>query len=187
MIKKCVPYSCRHGQRQHQQSAQCFAGIWLLHQISSKPQQVSAHLNYTQSWILASVSYSNRRWYAIFGPVLFGSALKLFDTSLKIRGPVVVKRAEFIRNRKVRTRYLGFWLAEGGKLQLSPNLAKTTISTLKCIQNLHLSWAGRDSHYVLLLAEVPLSDGTCQGHEGISQTRSHMDRKYRCPLKKKKM
>ena len=45
-------------------------------------------------------------WYAIFGLILFGSVLKLFDPSLKIRGPVVVKRAEFIRNWKVRTLYV---------------------------------------------------------------------------------
>jgi len=36
-------------------------------------------------------------------PYSFVSTLKLFDRSLKIRGPVVVKRAEFIRDRKVRT------------------------------------------------------------------------------------
>ena len=29
-------------------------------------------------------------WVTIFGLVLFGSALKLFDSSLKIRGPAVV-------------------------------------------------------------------------------------------------
>ena len=39
-------------------------------------------------------------WYAIFGLILFGSVLKLFDPSLKIRGPVVVKQAEFIHDWK---------------------------------------------------------------------------------------
>jgi len=43
------------------------------------------------------------KWCAIFGPVLFVSALKLFDPSLKIRGPAVVKQAKFIRDRKVLT------------------------------------------------------------------------------------
>ena len=33
------------------------------------------------------------------------SALKLFDPSLKIRGPAVVKQAKFIRDRKVPTKY----------------------------------------------------------------------------------
>jgi hypothetical protein len=33
------------------------------------------------------------------------SALKLFDPSLKIRGPAVVKQAKFIRDRKVPTNW----------------------------------------------------------------------------------
>jgi len=36
-------------------------------------------------------------------PYSFVSALKLFDPSLKIRGPAEVKQAKFIRERKVRT------------------------------------------------------------------------------------
>jgi len=42
----------------------------------------------------------------IFGPILSGSMLKLIDPSFAIRGPVAVKRAEFIRDRKVRTKLL---------------------------------------------------------------------------------
>jgi len=37
--------------------------------------------------------------------VLFVSVLKLFDPSLEIRGPVLVKQAEFIHDRKVPTNY----------------------------------------------------------------------------------
>jgi len=46
----------------------------------------------------------------IFSPIPYGSTLNLSDRSLKIRGPVLVKRAEFIRDRKTRTISVPFFL-----------------------------------------------------------------------------
>jgi len=42
-------------------------------------------------------------------------------------------------------RYLGFWLTSGGELKLNPELVKSTVSSLRRIQNLHLSWAGKET------------------------------------------
>ena len=42
-------------------------------------------------------------------------------------------------------RYLGYWLSTKGELQLNPELVKSTISSLCCLRNLHLSWAGKET------------------------------------------
>jgi len=43
-------------------------------------------------------------WCALFGPILFISALKLFNPSFVICNPIVVKWAEFIYDQKVYTK-----------------------------------------------------------------------------------
>jgi len=40
-------------------------------------------------WTVRSARLNRAIWLALFGPVLFVSALKLFDPSLKICGPAV--------------------------------------------------------------------------------------------------
>jgi len=82
---------------------------FLVHLNSSNNVLNSQHANEKAHSSLGSSKRTNHKqrdnwtWNPFSVPIPYGSTLKLFDRSLKIRSPVVVKRAEFIRDRKVRT------------------------------------------------------------------------------------
>jgi len=96
-------------------------------------------------------------------------------------------------------RYLGFWLTPGGRLQLGPDLVKTTISSLRRIRNLHLSWAEKETiiacyfppKYLYQMVLVEGAEKTFHNIEawflGSGREEFREERKYNMPMAVAKM